>query len=1045
MTPPASDGPSPGPVHLPDPPPALDPADAAELARLEWGVSGRAWLLPGDRDRNVLLEEEGGRRCILKVAPADEDRTLLECQHRVLERLEGTEGFLFPRPVPTRKGETLVEITLPTGNRHAARVMEWVDGVPLAGVRPRTTRLMREVGMLMAAVDRALEGFDHPAADRPFLWDLRRGREVVEEHLGGVEDPTRRARVREHVRRFDAYAGPLLSELRQGVIHGDANDHNVLVSQIRDDPRRARRVVGLIDFGDVVRSWVVADSAIAAAYGMLGSLDPVAMVACLAQGSNDVHPLREAEVEALLPLATLRLCVSVVLSARNRRLRPDDAYVTVSEGPAWEALGRLAAVHPRLARARVRAACGLDPSPAATRVGRWLEARGGEAAAVMEPDPRTARTVILDLSVASADPEEAPGIGAPVEAWTEGIFGRMAREGAAVGVGRWNEARRWYTTDDYRVATDEGAEWRTVHLGVDLFAPPGTPVRAPLDAVVHAVRDNDAPGDYGPTVILRHEVPDDGLVFFTLYGHLERDSLGALTPGAPVGRGERIGRLGDAGENGGWTPHLHFQVVTDLLGHEGTFPGVARPSERSVWTALCPDPDLLLGIPGLAPAPPPPETAALLAERSRRVGANLSVAYRRPLHVVRGWMQRLYDVEGQPFLDCVNNVAHVGHAHPRVVEALRRQASVLNTNTRYLHELLLAYAERITATMPDPLRVCFFTCSGSEANELALRLARAHTGRRDVVVLDAAYHGNTTSLVEMSPYKFAGPGGGGRPPWVHVAALPDPYRGPHRGGTTEAAAAYAEDVRARLRDAAARGGAAAFFAESLPGCGGQVVPPPGYLARAFRHAREAGAVCVADEVQVGFGRVGSHFWAFDAQDAVPDVVTLGKPMGNGHPIGAVVTTSEIAQSFANGMEYFNTFGGNPVSCAVGMAVLDVMEDEGLQARASRVGGRLRAGLAGLGARHPIVGDVRGAGLYLGVELVTDPETRSPAGRHAAHVVERMRDHGILLSTDGPDGNVIKIKPPMVFGDDDAARLVEVLDGVLEEDALQVRARTAPRP
>ncbi|MBW3534012.1 MAG: aminotransferase class III-fold pyridoxal phosphate-dependent enzyme [Gemmatimonadetes bacterium] len=882
-----------------------------------------------------------------------------------------------------------------------------------------------------------LEGFEHPAADRPFLWDLRRGREVVETQLGGVEDPARRALVREHVRRFDAHAGPLLGELRHGVIHGDANDHNVLVSLPPEDPCEPRRVVGLIDFGDVVRSWVVADPAIAAAYAMLGSVDPVGIVACLAQGSHDIHPLREAEVEALLPLATLRLCVSVVLSARNRRLRPDDAYVTISEAPAWEALGRLAACHPRLSRARVRDACGLDPLPVATRVIRWLETRGGEAGAVMEPDPRSARTLVFDLSVASPDPEEAPGVGAPAESWTAGLFGRMARDGAAVGVGRWNEARRWYTTDAYRVPTDEGGEWRTVHLGVDLFAPPGTPVRAPLDAVVHAVRDNDAAGDYGPTAILRHEVPEEGLVFFTLYGHLARASLAELTPGAPVARGQRIGRLGDAGENGGWAPHLHFQVVTDLLGHEGTFPGVARPSERSVWTSLCPDPDLLLRIPGLAPAPAPPETASLLAERSRTVGPSLSVSYRRPLHVVRGWMQRLYDVEGQPYLDGVNNVAHVGHAHPRVVEALRRQAAVLNTNTRYLHELLLEYARRLTATMPDPLRVCFFTCSGSEANELALRLARVHTGRRDVVVLDAAYHGNTTSLIGMSPYKFAGPGGSGRPPWVHVAALPDPYRGAHRGATGEAAAAYAEDVRARLRDASARGGAAAFFAETLPGCGGQIVPPRGYLARAFRHAREAGALCVADEVQVGFGRVGSHFWAFEAQDAVPDVVTLGKPMGNGHPLGAVVTTSEIAQSFANGMEYFNTFGGNPVSCAVGMAVLDVIEEEDLQARASRVGERLLAGLSELATRHPIVGDVRGAGLYLGVELVSDPETPTPAGRHAFWVVERMRDHGILLSTDGPDQNVVKNKPPMVFGDDDAERLVEVLDRVLQEDPARV--------
>ncbi len=1039
MTPSSRRGTSAPPSPLSGGPPGIPLEAARELARRHWGLDAEARPLPGDRDRNVLLVGRDGRRHVLKIAPAGEDPRLLERQHDAMERLaERVEGLRFPRPVPSLDGHPTESVRLSDGGEHLARVVTWVDGVPLAGVRPRSAALAREVGTLVAAVDRALEGFDPPVLDRPFLWDLRRGREVVEEHLAGVEDAGRRALLREHLRRVDAQLAPLLSELREGVIHGDANDHNVLVTAPGPDPLEPRRVTGLVDFGDLVRSWVVADPAIAAAYALLGSRDPVHVAACLAQGAHEVHPLRAAEVEAFLPLATLRLCVSVALSATNRRLRPDDPYVTVSEAGAWEALGRLRGVHPRLGRALVRDACGLKPSPQAARVARWLEARGADAAPVLSLDPRSVPTLVFDLSVGSPDPEELPGMDpVPPAAWTQAIFGRMAREGAVVGVGRWNEARRWYTEDAYRVETDDGEAWRTVHLGVDLFAPAGTPVMAPLEGVVHAVADNAAPGDYGPTVVLRHELPREGLVFFTLYGHLSRESVGLLAAGAPVPKGETIARLGREEENGGWAPHLHLQVVTDLLGHEGTFPGVAVPSERRVWTALSPDPDLLLRIPGLAPAPEPPETSTLLAERARRVGPSLSVSYRKPLHVVRGWMQRLYDADGRGYLDCVNNVAHVGHAHPRVVEALRRQASVLNTNTRYLHEAILAYAERLVATLPAPLRVCFFTCSGSEANELALRMARAHTGRTDVVVLDAAYHGNTSALVEMSPYKFAGPGGGGRPPWVHVAPLPDPYRGPYRGATGDTGARYAGEVRARLEDAVARGGAAAFFAEALPGCGGQVMPPPGFLVGAFRAAREAGAVCVADEVQTGFGRVGPAFWAFQLQGATPDILTLGKPMGNGHPLGAVVTTPEIAASFANGMEYFNTFGGNPVSCAVGAAVLDVLDKEGLPARAERVGRRLRRGLEALKAHRPLVGDVRGAGLYLGVELVLDPETRAPAGRHAAYVVERLRERGILLSTDGPDHDVIKIKPPLPFSEADADRLVEELDRVLGEDAVRL--------
>jgi 4-aminobutyrate aminotransferase-like enzyme/Ser/Thr protein kinase RdoA (MazF antagonist) len=419
-------------------------------------------------------------------------------------------------------------------------------------------------------------------------------------------------------------------------------------------------------------------------------------------------------------------------------------------------------------------------------------------------------------------------------------------------------------------------------------------------------------------------------------------------------------------------------------------------------------------------------TVASLAESRRRMlGPSLSLSYSDPLHIIRGWRQHLYDAGGRRYLDCVNNVAHVGHAHPRVNEAISRQMALLNTNTRYLHENLAEYIERLTATLPPPLRVVYLVSSGSEANELALRLARAHTGRDRILVLDAAYHGNTSALVDISPYKFNGKGGRGKPTHVEIMPLPDVYRGPYRG--RDAGASYA----AHVADAAARtGGPAAFFAESASGCGGQIFFPPGYLAASFAAVRAAGGVCVADEVQTGFGRAGSHFWMFQTQGAVPDIVTMGKPIANGHPVGAVVTTREIADSFANGMEYFNTFGGNPVSCAAGLAVLDVIRDEGLQENARVAGDYLLAGLRDLALRHPLIGDVRGCGLFLGVELVRDFETREPAAAEASRLVDHMKDLGILLSTDGPLHNVIKIKPPLVFDRCDADLLLTQLETVL---------------
>jgi 4-aminobutyrate aminotransferase-like enzyme len=405
----------------------------------------------------------------------------------------------------------------------------------------------------------------------------------------------------------------------------------------------------------------------------------------------------------------------------------------------------------------------------------------------------------------------------------------------------------------------------------------------------------------------------------------------------------------------------------------------------------------------------------LLDLRRRNLGPSLSLSYQEPLKIVRGRGQYLYDEAGRAYLDGVNNVCHVGHCHPRVVRAICEQAAALNTNTRYLHDLIVEYARRLTATLPEPLSVCYFVCSGSEANELALRLARTYTGRQDTMVVDHAYHGNTNAAIDISPYKFNGPGGRGAPPHVRVAPAPDPYRGLYRAPETDLGHQYARHVA----DLAATCLPAAFIAESILSCGGQIVLPNGYLAAAYDAVRAAGGVCIADEVQVGFGRVGSHFWAFETQGVVPDIVTMGKPIGNGHPMGAVVTTPPIADAFNNGMEYFNTFGGNPVSCAAGLAVLDVIQDEGLQQHALETGAYFMDQLRTLMDRHPVIGDVRGLGLFIGIEFVSDREARTPDAATASAAVEALKAEGILLSTDGPDHNVIKIKPPLPFDRENA--------------------------
>ncbi len=427
------------------------------------------------------------------------------------------------------------------------------------------------------------------------------------------------------------------------------------------------------------------------------------------------------------------------------------------------------------------------------------------------------------------------------------------------------------------------------------------------------------------------------------------------------------------------------------------------------------------------------DRARALAKRRTLVGPNVRLSYRDPVKIVRGSMQYLFDDEGRRYIDAYNNVPHVGHCHPKVVAAAAAQMRALNTNTRYLQDGLLEFAARLEATLPDPLRVCYFVNSGSEANELALRLARAHTRGRDTIVLDAAYHGNTTTLIDISPYKFDGPGGEGRPDWVHVVPIPDVYRGPYKADDPAAGAKYGAAVADAIGRVARTGRRlAAFIAETCPSVGGQIIFPPGYLPAVYAQVRGAGGVCIADEVQTAYGRMGSSFYAFEDQAVVPDIVVLGKPIGNGYPLGAVVTTEEIAASFDNGMEFFSTFGGSTVSCAVGLAVLDVLREEDLQAHARTVGSHLLGRLEPLARRHEIVGGVRGSGLFIGVELVRARDTREPATEEAGWIVERLREEGILLGTDGPWHSVLKVRPPMPFDLADADALVSTLDRVLDE-------------
>ncbi len=1017
--------------------PVFEEADAVRIARKKYGISVSASPLPSERDQNFYLRSTSGEQYVLKIANALERKGVLEFQNSVMDHLIKKSGReLCPRALTDISGRTISTVEDSAGFVHFVRLVTYIEGTTLARVNPQTPELLFDFGRFIGQLVLTSRSLRKKDFQENLIWNLKNGPATVRFYMRHIPDRKARVLLKYYLSQFEKTASPLLPSLAQGIIHNDANDYNVIISFPDSSPDSfgKRSVAGIIDFGDTVYSYELAELAVALAYVMLKKKDPLRAASPVVAGYNSLIPLKNEELRILFYLSALRLCLSVAISACQKKLRPGDNYLTISERDAWNLLQRLRFVPPNLVYYTLRDACGMTACPESRQFVRWIRKNQPRFSPVVKTDPKPAKAITLDLSPGSLFLQDVPFL-KERRVFASSIQAEMEKAGAKIGIGRYAETRLAQTHDLTEFAglkTDEGG---LTHLGLDIFAKPGTPVFSPLPGTVSCVQKRkQAEKDGGSTLILEHTVNKGKIVFHTLYRHLSRDSLAKLSPGKKLKRGEKIGKVAGERESGGWPPHVHFQVVLDLLGLDCSLPGAARYTEKKIWLSLCPDPNLIAQIHDIKTEKRPFSAEEIMELRKKHVGKSLSLTYKKPLKIVRGAMQYLYDDTGRRYLDAINNVPNVGHCHPEVVRAAAQQMAVLKTNTRYLHDNLVRYAQRLSAKMPEPLRVCYIVNSGSEANDLALRLARNYTGQKDVVVVDNAYHGHLTSLIEISPYKFNGPGGSGKPPHTHVVPMPDLYRGAFLYGDPKAGKKYAEHIRLAIEQVQKKGRKiAAFICESLPGVGGHIVLPDGYLKYAYQHVRSAGGVCIADEVQVGFARLGTHFWGFETQGVIPDIVTLGKPIGDGHPLAAVVTTPEIADAFATGMEYFNTYGGNPVSCAVGLAVLDVIEKEKLQENALKIGSYLKSRLKELQTKYPLIGDVRGLGLFLGVELVKDRKTRAPAPEHTAYIVERMKEEGILINLEGPRRNVLKIKPPLVFTKDDADKLVNSLDRILAED------------
>ena len=921
------------------------------------GLSGPVELLGGEHDLNARMGEH-----IVKLHAADSDRDALRLQDAALRHLAGTAAAAY---VPRLVASSLDADPAPPedpASEGPARVLTWLPGRLWCEAERPGPELLRSLGRVVATVDSALADFSHPAQHRELAWNLTAAPALLD-RVGAVSDPDRRQVAERALRRHVERVAPRLAELEHQVIHNDANDRNTVLGD-RDDVR------GLIDFGDIATAPRICGLAIAGAYATFTQRHPVRDLRPLVAGYHEVSPLVPQELELLLDLMRSRLAASIVMAAWQRRQQPDNEHLLLSHDDAWRVLQRLDRENDTLALCRFRDACGYDAHPAARSVRAWLLSGDAAPAPVLSAPLAELARVTLDWTAGAQHP--ATG--------SDDVVAQLAEAGAVVGIGRYCEDRAVYQTPSYD--DPDGGDPRTLHLGVDLFAPAGTPVRTPLDGVVAAFHDIARPLDYGPRGhpraphrrrrpvlhALRPPVPgvaaraadrearhgrrhdrDDGCRGRQRRLAAARALPAARRPARPRGRGRR-GRAARRAARSGARCHRTRTCCC---------------ATRQVSTRY--------------PRPRPPRCGGV---RRTSLSAALSLSYADPLRIVRGEGCWLYDEHGRGYLDLVNNVAHVGHAHPRVSRGRGPPA----VRAQHQHPLPARRADALRRAgsptrCPTRCRWCSSTNSGSEANDLALRIARAHTGGRDMLVLDHAYHGNLSVAdrpvaVQVRRARWPrAPAGDPR-----RAARPTPTAAPLGSRAAVRTLDGVRELLTRHREQSAQR-CRGLLSEPVPGTAGQVVLADGFLAEAYA-AGACGRRCVhrrrgADRVRPG--RL-APFWGFELHGVVPDIVTMGKPIGNGHPMGAVVTTPQLARSFAGGMEYFNTFGGNPVSASVGRGRARRARGRGPAGeRAPGWAERCRSASTTLAGRHPIIGDVRGHGLFLGIELVQDRDSKQPAG------------------------------------------------------------------
>lgn len=956
------------------PGPQVSEAQALQWLAEHYGLSGTLQALGSQQDLNYRVDSARGR-FVLKVCRGDYALVELQAQHAGLNYLAEHSASKVPRVIAANNGADLLSLQV-NGETVHVRLLEYIDGQPLTDFDHLGQDVVAGFGRLCGEMDLALAGFDHPGLERTLQWDARHASALINHLLPVITDAQQRAAISAAAEQAERRLQPLLDKLPVQAIHMDITDDNVVWAR---DAQRHWQLQGVIDFGDLVRTWRITDlSVTCAALLHHADGDPFVILPAV-KAYHAVNALQYAELQALWPLIVTRSAVLVLSGEQQVSIDPTNTYSRDNLNHEWE-----------IFRVATSVPLALMEAAILTAVGQTLPRNEHAELAPLLPGLVGREFALIDLGVLSPHFEAGN--------WEQpGIDQRLLTEAAAV---HGLAATRYGQYRLSRTRPDSATEPDTFPLHVELRVPAGAEVQTPFAGVLKQAANG----------ALQLDGPQFSVCLWGVTPVLEH--------GVAVDRGQKLGEV---------TGLLIVQLCREA---ELDAPLFCTPSRAPAWQALCPSPATLLGL--ACDAEPELDAKTLLERRDASFARTQKHYYVDPPRIERGWRNHLIDMHGRSYLDMLNNVAVLGHGHPRMAAVAARQWSLLNTNSRFNYAAVAEFSERLLKLAPKGMDRVFLVNSGSEANDLAIRLAWAFSGGRDMISVLEAYHGWTVGADAVSTSIADNPKAlESRPDWVHPVPAPNTYRGEFRG--VDSAPDYVRSVEHHLQKLAEqKRQLAGFICEPVYGNAGGIALPPGYLPQVYQKVRAQGGVCIADEVQVGYGRMGHFFWGFEEQGVVPDIITMAKGMGNGQPLGAVITRREIAEALEAEGYFFSSAGGSPVSCQIGMAVLDVMEEEKLWENAQVVGAHFKARLQALIDKHPLVGAVHGSGFYLGLELIRDRQTLEPATAETALLCDRLRELGIFMQPTGDDLNILKIKPPMVTSRQSVDFFVEMLDRVLSE-------------